>query len=97
VAKKGKQVAAMGTLTYMAPEVLRESTERMKLQNRNQNNKESAAVVPLENPRSATQLYTDKVDIYALGIILFEMIHPMSTVHERQRVLRELTGSRIVP
>ena len=33
------------------------------------------------------QSYTDKVDIYALGIILFELISKITTDHERKRMI----------
>ncbi|KAF2008855.1 kinase-like protein [Aaosphaeria arxii CBS 175.79] len=34
--------------------------------------------------------YTDKVDMYSLGIIFFEMCHPLKTAMERDFVIRQL-------
>eukprot|EP00742_Colponemidia_sp_Colp-10_P012155 GILJ01013604.1.p1 GENE.GILJ01013604.1~~GILJ01013604.1.p1 ORF type:complete len:1303 (+),score=222.06 GILJ01013604.1:389-3910(+) len=34
--------------------------------------------------------YDEKVDIYSLGIIFFEMWHPFSTGHERAKILNDL-------
>ncbi|KOB66624.1 Eukaryotic translation initiation factor 2-alpha kinase 4 [Operophtera brumata] len=38
----------------------------------------------------ADVIYNQKVDIYSLGIILFEMFHPLATAMERLAVLTEL-------
>lgn len=35
-------------------------------------------------------IYNQKVDIYSLGIILFEMFHPIATGMERMKVLTDL-------
>lgn len=42
-------------------------------------------------------LYTSKVDIYALGIILFELIQKMTTSHERFRLIKDMLHNRIIP
>ncbi|KAK7531285.1 kinase-like protein [Phyllosticta citribraziliensis] len=34
--------------------------------------------------------YNDKVDMYSLGVIFFEMCHPLKTAMERDHVIREL-------
>jgi serine/threonine protein kinase len=34
--------------------------------------------------------YDTKVDIYSLGIILFEMYHTMETAHEKNKILKDL-------
>ncbi|ORY09929.1 kinase-like protein [Clohesyomyces aquaticus] len=34
--------------------------------------------------------YTDKVDMYSMGIIFFEMCHPLKTAMERDQVIRQL-------
>lgn len=39
--------------------------------------------------------YTNKVDMYSLGIILFEMIYPLQTGMERVHVLQDLRGASI--
>ncbi len=39
----------------------------------------------------AGQKYDNKIDIYALGIILFEMIQPMKTLHEKNKLIDDVT------
>ncbi|SPQ95098.1 unnamed protein product (mitochondrion) [Plasmodiophora brassicae] len=60
----GDQTMAVGTLLYIAPEVM------------------NADIVNFR--------YDSKVDMYSLGIILFEMWYPFSTAHERVAVLQRL-------
>lgn len=41
--------------------------------------------------------YTQKVDIYALGIIFFEMVHPpLPTIMERVKILSDLRKKEII-
>ena len=42
-------------------------------------------------------LYAEKIDIYAIGIILFELICKMQTTHERIKLIKNLTENRNVP
>jgi serine/threonine protein kinase len=50
-----------------------------------------------ELKNSSRTPYTKKVDIYALGIILFEIICKMTTEHERTRLLGQLKNDRVAP
>ena len=43
------------------------------------------------------EVYDDKADIYALGIILFELFHPFGSASERVALLSELRKERHVP
>ena len=45
--------------------------------------------------QSDTGRYTNKVDMYSLGVILFEMIHPLQTGMERVHVLQDLRSPQI--
>lgn len=38
--------------------------------------------------------YNDKVDMYSMGIIFFEMCHPLKTAMERDKVIRQLRERR---
>jgi len=46
---------------------------------------------------AAASGYDEKVDLYALGIIFFEMWYPFSTAHERYTVLYTLRGAGAFP
>ncbi|KZF22607.1 Serine/threonine-protein kinase [Xylona heveae TC161] len=50
----------------------------------------TALYVAPELKSSASGYYTEKVDMYSLGIIFFEMCYPLKTAMERDRVIREL-------
>ena len=45
----------------------------------------------------SSKIYTKKVDVYALGIILFEMFCEMKTDHERLKVLSDLKNRKRIP
>ncbi len=41
--------------------------------------------------------YDEKVDIYSLGIIIFEMFYEFSTYSERFKILSDITKSFVLP
>ncbi len=41
--------------------------------------------------------YTNKVDIYSLGLILFEMFQHFASYHERAKTLNELRNFQLLP
>jgi translation initiation factor 2-alpha kinase 4 len=41
--------------------------------------------------------YNEKVDLYSLGVVVFEMWHPFSTAMERAVLLRELREAGKLP
>ena len=47
--------------------------------------------------QSSGQSYSEKVDIYSLGIIFFELLHPFSTEMERGHALTALRQDSIIP
>jgi translation initiation factor 2-alpha kinase 4 len=50
----------------------------------------TALYVAPELSSSAAGNYTDKVDMYSMGIIFFEMCYPLKTAMERDQVIRQL-------
>ncbi|KAF2263828.1 kinase-like protein [Lojkania enalia] len=50
----------------------------------------TALYVAPELRSNATGSYTDKVDMYSMGIIFFEMCYPLKTAMERDQVIRQL-------
>ena len=62
-----EQTLAVGTLLYVAPELLSSSKKH----------------------------YTQKVDVYSLGIILFEMCYSFETAMERTSILQQLRRANI--
>lgn len=52
--------------------------------------------MPIEQANSQG-IYSEKVDVYAAGIILFEMIHKMHTLHERLDTVKRLKLTRELP
>lgn len=50
----------------------------------------TAMYVAPELSSTATGQYTDKVDMYSLGIIFFELCHPLKTAMERGQILQSL-------
>lgn len=50
----------------------------------------TALYVAPELRSGASGNYTDKVDMYSMGIIFFEMCHPLKTAMERDQVIRKL-------
>lgn len=54
-------------------------------------------VAPELSTKAAKAIYNQKVDIYSLGIILFEMFYkPLATGMERVKVLLNLRSKEIV-
>jgi len=43
----------------------------------------------------ATSMYDDKADVFSLGVILFEMLHPFATKSERAHILTGLRSGKI--
>ncbi|KAF2474345.1 kinase-like protein [Lindgomyces ingoldianus] len=50
----------------------------------------TALYVAPELRSDVTGTYTDKVDMYSMGIIFFEMCYPLKTAMERDQVIRQL-------
>ena len=51
---------------------------------------------PEQDMSNNRSLITSKVDIYAMGIILFELLYPFRSVMERRKVLEDLRRSPVV-
>jgi len=51
----------------------------------------------LSPEQEKNEFYNEKVDLYALGLILFEMCNKFSTLHERLTTLNNLKQKRQLP
>ena len=45
----------------------------------------------------STKQYDEKIDVFSLGIIFFEMWHPFSNKYERFKILRDLKNRNKLP
>ncbi len=61
--------------------------EKIDLEN---NNELSGTILYMSPEQINRQSYNQKIDIYAIGIILFELLHPFSTQMERIRALKNI-------
>ena len=81
--------SGIGTILYISPEQSRPMllTKPCKLDNNNDNINNNTLNSSASMNNSP---YDAKVDMYALGIIFFEMWYPFSTAHERVKVIKDL-------
>ena len=84
-----EMTSGIGTLLYIAPEQSRKTEEF------SQNETDSNSTRISQSNRSGSvltkeRLYDAKVDMYAVGIILFEMWYPFETATGRYKVINDL-------
>ena len=92
----------IGTALYCAPEILREDKgidmRGGKRDDEQIDASESATSTKKRSGKKKRQKdYNEKVDLYSLGIILFEMWYPVNTEMERYEVIQQLKRDYAFP
>lgn len=85
-----RHTGQVGTKLYMSPEQVRQRTDICR-----QVLEFMPHICSCLAPQLSGNSYSHKVDIYSLGLILFELLYPFSTQMERVRVSQQTRNSAV--
>lgn len=87
--------SGIGTLLYMSPELQDISNENQEKSNYETQKDLDASNIEFYHDFGAN--YSEKIDMYSLGIVFFEMWIPFNTMHERVEVISRLRSENKFP